>query len=197
MLLLLPILAPALMPQVLTAQIDRFVIGVLPPPPPPPLRRDVVKQPDVNHNATPIEAPATIRQEPDVDPGFESRSPGVDGGFVIGSAHDGIVEPIAPPPAPPLAPIQVGGAIRTPMKIRDAQPAYPPIAHAARVQGIVILEATIGTDGQVLNARILRSIPLLDQSALEAVRQWQFTPTLLNGVPVAVIMTVTVNFTLR
>jgi protein TonB len=65
------------------------------------------------------------------------------------------------------------------------------------VEGIVIIEATIGADGQVINARILRSVPLLDQAAIDAVRQWQFTPTLLNGVPVPVIMTVTVNFTLK
>ena len=75
-------------------------------------------------------------------------------------------------------------------------PVYPPAAEAARVQGVVILEALIGTDGRVTEARILRSIPLLDQAALDAVRQWQYTPTLLNGVAVPVIMTVTVQFTL-
>ena len=65
------------------------------------------------------------------------------------------------------------------------------------MQGIVIIEATIGADGRVTNARILRSVPLLDQAAIDAVRQWEFTPTLLNGVPVPVVMTVTVNFTLK
>ena len=65
------------------------------------------------------------------------------------------------------------------------------------MQGVVIVEATIGPDGKVSDARVLRSIPLLDQAALDAVRQWVFTPTLLNGVPVPVIMTVTVNFTLQ
>ena len=76
-------------------------------------------------------------------------------------------------------------------------PVYPSIAQSARVQGVVIVEATIGPDGRVSDARVLRSIPLLDQAALDAVRQWVFTPTLLNGVPVPVIMTVTVNFTLQ
>jgi periplasmic protein TonB len=76
-------------------------------------------------------------------------------------------------------------------------PVYPSIAQSARVQGVVIVEATIGPDGKVSDARVLRSIPLLDQAALDAVRQWVFTPTLLNGVPVPVIMTVTVNFTLQ
>jgi protein TonB len=61
----------------------------------------------------------------------------------------------------------------------------------------VIIEATIGPTGTVQDARILRSIPLLDAAALEAVRQWEYTPTLLNGVPVPVLMTITVNFTLR
>ena len=76
-------------------------------------------------------------------------------------------------------------------------PQYPPIAQSARVQGIVIIEATIGPNGRVQEAKVLRSIPLLDQAALDAVRQWEFTPTLLNGVPVPVIMTVTVQFTLQ
>ena len=85
----------------------------------------------------------------------------------------------------------------TPTKTKDVKPVYPPIAQSARVQGVVIIEATIGADGRVKDAKVLRSIPLLDQAALDAVKQWQFTPTLLNGVPVPVIMTVTVNFTLQ
>ena len=77
------------------------------------------------------------------------------------------------------------------------RPQYPAIAQSARVQGIVIIEATIGPNGKVHDAKVLRSIPLLDNAALDAVRQWVFTPTLLNGVPVPVIMTVTVQFTLQ
>ena len=76
-------------------------------------------------------------------------------------------------------------------------PLYPAIAQSARVQGIVIIEAIIGADGRVTDVTVLRSIPLLDAAALTAVRQWEFTPTLLNGIPVPVIMTVTVNFTLQ
>ena len=73
---------------------------------------------------------------------------------------------------------------------------YPAEALAARIQGVVILEAVIGVDGRVNDARVLRSIPLLDQAAVDAVRQWEYTPTLLNGVPTPVIMTVTVNFSM-
>jgi len=57
-----------------------------------------------------------------------------------------------------------------------------------------IVEATIGADGKVIDAKVLRSVPLLDQAALDAVRQWEYAPTLLNGVPVPVVMTVTINF---
>ena len=96
-----------------------------------------------------------------------------------------------------MAPVRVGGDIKEPRKIRDARPVYPQEAMDAKVQGIVILETVIGLDGVVERARVLRSVPLLDQAALDAVLQWQFTPTLLNGAPVPVIMTVTVNFTLQ
>ena len=98
--------------------------------------------------------------------------------------------------APPGT-VRVGSGIKTPTKIKDVRPVYPAIAQSARVTGMVIAEVLVGADGTVQDAKILRSIPLLDQAALDAVRQWQFTPTLLNGVAVPVIMTVTVNFTLQ
>ena len=102
----------------------------------------------------------------------------------------------ATPPRPASGPVRIGGNIKEPRKTKDVPPVYPPIAQSARVQGVVIVEVTIGPTGQVQDARVLRSIPLLDQAALDAVRQWEFTQTLLNGVPVSVIMTVTVKFTL-
>jgi TonB family protein len=96
-----------------------------------------------------------------------------------------------------LQPLRVGGNIKAPTKVRDVRPVYPPEALGARVQGVVILEAVIDASGSVRDARVLRSIPLLDQAAVDAVQQWAFTPTLLNGQPVPIIMTVTVNFTLE
>jgi protein TonB len=133
--------------------------------------------------------------------GTEGVPGGVEGGVpggVVGGVVGGLPEaPPPPPPPPPQQPVRVGGNIRTPTKTRDIKPVYPPIAQSARVQGVVIIEATIGADGRVKDAKVLRSIPLLDQAALDAVKQWQFTPTLLNGVPVPVIMTVTVQFTLQ
>jgi TonB family protein len=97
----------------------------------------------------------------------------------------------------PPQPVQVGGAIKPPTQIKRVDPPYPPEAVAAGVQGIVIMEATIGADGKVTDVRVLRSIPLLDQAAMDAVRQWEYTPTLLNNVAIPVRMSVTVNFTLK
>jgi protein TonB len=94
------------------------------------------------------------------------------------------------------APVRVGGALKAPAQTRRVNPPYPPEAQAAGVQGVVIMEATIGVDGKVTDVRVLRSIPLLDQAALDAVRQWEYAPTVVNGVTVPVVMTVTVNFTL-
>jgi TonB family protein len=91
---------------------------------------------------------------------------------------------------------RVGGNLGPPKKLKDAAPVYPPIAQQARVQGVVILEARVDENGNVSDVKPLRSIPLLDQAAMDAVKQWRYTPTLINGVAVPVIMTVTVNFSL-
>jgi protein TonB len=93
--------------------------------------------------------------------------------------------------------LRVGGNVRVPTKVTDARPFYPPDAMAAKVQGIVIMDIRIDEQGRVSDAQILRSIPMLDQAAIDAVKQWEFTPTLLNGVAIPVIATVTINFTLK
>jgi protein TonB len=94
-----------------------------------------------------------------------------------------------------MAAVHVGGKIKAPTKIKDVQPVYPAIAQSAHVAGAVVIEATIGADGRVMDAKVVRSIPLLDQAALDAVEQWVYIPTLLNGVPVPVLITITINFT--
>ncbi len=163
--------------------------------------RPARSRPAASPAAAPTEAPDAITPETGFEqvaeegPGTEGVPDGVPGGPAEALA---IGEPLPPPPPPPPAePVRVGGSIEPPQKTREVAPVYPAIAQAARVQGIVILEAVIGEDGRVRNLRVLRSIPLLDQAALDAVRQWQFTPTLLNGEPVPVVMTVTVAFQLR
>ena len=92
------------------------------------------------------------------------------------------------------AAVRVGGRIMEPKKLKDVAPVYPAIAQSAGVTGVVTIEATIGADGKVVDAVVVRSIPLLDQAALDAVRQWEYIPTLLNGVPVPIVMTVTITF---
>jgi protein TonB len=173
-----------------------------PPPPPPPSAAPPPKTPTpvANPNAAPIEAPKQIIPETPSVGVSEGVPGGVEGGVpggVMGGVVGGLPEAPPPPPPPPQAPVRVGGAIKQPTKLKNVPPVYPPIAQSARVQGVVIIEATIGADGKVKDAKVLRSIPLLDQAALDAVKQWVFTPTLLNNVPVPVIMTVTVNFTLQ
>ena len=69
------------------------------------------------------------------------------------------------------------------------------MARTARVQGVVTIQATVGPTGKVEEARVVKSVPMLDQAALDAVRQWEYQPTLLNGVPVPILMTVNINFT--
>lgn len=118
---------------------------------------------------------------------------GVPGGVAGGIAGGSLA---VPPPPPPAAPARVGGTIQAPTRIKHVAPVYPPIAQAARIQGVVIIEAVIDGTGRVADARVLRSIKLLDQAALDAVRQWEFTPTLLNGRPTNIIMSVSVSFTL-
>ena len=104
--------------------------------------------------------------------------------------------PSPPVVAPPQAPIRLHSGIRAPQRIVNVAPVYPAIARGAHVDGVVIIEATIDEHGNVIHTQLLRSIQLLDDAALTAVRQWKFSPTLLNGVPVPIVMTVTVNFTL-
>ena len=101
-----------------------------------------------------------------------------------------------PNPSNAPAAVRVGGGIKPPERLQFVAARMPPEAVASGVQGVVILEMLINEEGLVSNVKVLRSIPLLDQAAIEAARQWRFVPTLLNGSPVPVMMTATVNFTL-
>jgi len=92
--------------------------------------------------------------------------------------------------------LRAGGAVKPPTKIHDVRPVYPEDAKGASVEGVVILQVVISTDGAVIETSVLRSVPMLDDAAQHAVLQWRFEPTLLNGEPVEIEMVVTVNFTL-
>jgi len=105
--------------------------------------------------------------------------------------------PESAPPQDPDDPIMVGGDVRAPVKVYDPQPEYTEMARKARIQGVVIVQATIDKQGNVTAAKILKGLPMgLDQAALEAVEQWRFEPATLHGEPVAVYYNLTLNFTL-
>ena len=176
--------------------------------PEPPITRPRQNTPAQAVADYPVAAPDTVVAEPveprrpadAIDVGIGGTNDSTGTGFLPGNTS-GTVDGndlIPPIPAPaPVTPIRVGGAIRPPQRIHDVAPRYPTIAQASRVEGVVILEAVIEEDGSVRDVRVLRSKQLLDQAAIEAVRQWRFTPTMLNGQPVPVVMTVTVSFTLN
>jgi periplasmic protein TonB len=113
---------------------------------------------------------------------------------VLGPVGDPV---IAPPPPVRREPIRISNGIQAPTRVVYVQPVYPRLAIEARKDGTVILEAVIDESGNVRGVKVLRSIPLLDDAAVQAVTQWKFTPTLLSGAPVPVVMTVTVGFTLK
>jgi protein TonB len=194
------ILGPVVLPGLASSAVEYYVVTI-PPPPPPPAPRPPNSTPPTapaNPNAAPAEAPEGIAPEPDVP--FDSV-PATDlgSGILPGVADIDTVVGEPPPPARPVVqePVRPGGHVRPPTKVHDVAPLYPSIALAARVQGPVLLEAIIDTEGRVQSVRVLRSPPMLDAAAVDAVRQWRYTPTLLNGTPVPVIMTVTVMFQLR
>lgn len=102
------------------------------------------------------------------------------------------------PPVQDKGPMRVGGEVEAPQKIKDVNPQYPDLARRARLEGVVILEATIDTEGNVVDLSVLRGLGLgLDQAAIDAVSQWKYRPTYYNGRPVPVLMTVTVQFQLQ
>jgi periplasmic protein TonB len=199
--LFLPVMAAGALP-IPAAALTAFVSGdvVIPPEPPPTVQRVVTATrlvSDARPESAPLEAPSAITPERIVEPVAGPIGIVEGAGSIPGVAEDVLLPPAQPPPSKSDVPIPIGGVIRPPTKIKDVRPVYPPIAQAARIEGVVIIETTIGVTGKVLDTKVLRSIPLLDGAALEAVRQWEFTPTLLNGSPVPVVMTVTVNFALK
>ena len=147
-------------------------------------------------SAIPTEAPATVTAELAERPAM-SEVPGVGAPAAVLGAGVAVGEfTVAPPTVMPTEPVRPGGNIRPPERVAYVAPQYPPLALSAHVSGTVIVEAVIGIDGAVRDARILRSIPLLDAAALAAVRLWRYSPTTLNGIAVPVVMTVTVRFDL-
>jgi protein TonB len=199
-------------PDVMAFVVDAPAPPPPPPPPPPPAaqqRRDPVKpkvQPEAVRTPAPpapVEAPKAIAPEPLPAVPVQEFG-GVEGG-VIGGIAGGVVGgvptmPLPPPPPPPppmpAQPIRVGGDIEAPTLVHRVNPEYPSIAVSGKIEGVVILEATVDERGAVEDVRVLRSHPLLDRAAVDAVKQWRYKPLQLNGRATPFILTVTVSFNL-
>ncbi len=175
----------------------------VPPPPPPTAARPAAAprvtpkpQPRPQAFVAPVEVPTQITPEQALDLGDDAGAPGgVDGG-VPGGVVGGIVGGLPEAPPPPVAPVRVGGSVREPRRVSAVPPVYPDIAAKARLTGVVVIEATINERGRVESVNLVQGAPLFSDAALEAVKKWVYTPTLVNGVPTPVIMTVTVHFRL-
>jgi periplasmic protein TonB len=186
-----------------------------PPPPPPSLPATAVARtepvPTTGHLVAPFEAPREVQPEPASarDESTAGVLGGVEGGVpggVVGGIVGGIVSNVTPPPPPPppapaavaRGPVHIGGQITAPALLRRVEPTYPEVAMTAHVTGIVILQATVNTDGCVESAKVLRSRhALLDKAAQEALMQWQYSPLVLNGIPTPFVLTVTFNFSVE
>lgn len=179
-----------------------------PPPPPAPVRPQTAAKavPSASPNAAPVEAPSRIEpevpaaaagdDEEGVEGGVEGGVPGGIAAGIVGGIPDEAPPP-PPPPAPPArGPVRIGGQIQQPALIKRVEAVYPDLAVKASIQGTVILEAIVDENGEVQTVKVLRSIPLLDKAAIEAVRQWRYSPVLLNGTRVPFILTVVMSFSI-
>lgn len=199
-LLIVPITADGVLPPAPT-KVPAYIAAMAIPPPV--LARPVgvrtrAAAPMHPFESAPITAPVGVHPEIPTEMPVVADLPI---GEIVAPAGDlgAILEgpALAPPPPPkPAGPIRVSQLVQPPRKIVDVRPIYPEIARNARIDGTVVLEAIVDPAGRVDHLRVVKSVPLLDAAALDAVRQWRYTPSVLNGQPVAVLMTVTVRFTL-
>jgi len=205
-LILIPLMFTEALPK---GQLMTFLVAPPPPPPPPPppAAVKIVKQVETdivnNQLRTPTKIPKQVKiiQEEEAPPPSAGVVGGVPGG-VPGGAANGVIGGIisSTPVAVPKVAVQrvrVSQGVTQGMKVHDVTPQYPQMAKIARVQGPVVLAAVIGKDGAIQNLRVVSTAsPLLNQAAVEAVKQWRYRPYILNGEPVEVDTTITVNFTL-
>jgi periplasmic protein TonB len=209
--ILVPLIFTEALPR---TQLMTFLVAPPPPPPPPPpaaapvhvvrqVQTDIVngelrtptKIPKIVKMIQEDEAPPPVNTTAGVVGGVPGGVPGGQMGGVIG----GIVNAASNLPVPKIATptrVRVSQGVSQGLIIRRIQPAYPPLARQARIQGTVILHALISKDGSIENLTLVSGHPMLAPAAIEAVKQWKYKPYLLNGEPVEVETEVLVNFTL-
>lgn len=226
LLILVAVIIPLIYTDALPrTQLTSFLVAPPPPPPPPPppavapvkVVKVIPRQFDAGRLMAPKSVPKEIKliKEEELPPpssqiaGVVGGVPGGVAGGQLGGVIGGIVGSVptaAPPPPPPpvkvvekpVTPqrIRVGGNVQAAKLVRQPKPVYPPLAKQARISGVVRLNAVIGKDGTIQNLSLVSGHPLLTPSAMEAVKQWVYQPTLLNGEPVEVVTQIDVNFTL-
>src|SRR5437762_4042914 len=208
-LVLLPLLFTEALPK---TQLMTFLVAPPPPPPPPPPAAAPVKvvkqiQTDIINGQlrTPTKIPEKVQmiKEEEAPPPVTSMAgvvggvPGAAGGQ-MGGVIGGIINstPVAVPKVATPQRVRVSQGVTQGLLLRKIQPAYPPLARQARIQGSVLLQAEISKDGSIQNLRLISGHPMLAPAAIEAVKQWKYKPYILNGEPVEVETQITVNFTL-
>jgi periplasmic protein TonB len=202
---LIPLLFTEALPK---ATLLTGLVAPPPPPPPPPPPAAVVKVVKIQTNMindqlrTPTKIPKKIEiiKEEEAPPQMAGVVGGVPGGVPGGTMNGvlgGIVNSTAPVPrvATPTR-VRVSQGVTQGLLLRKINPAYPPLAKQARIAGAVVLQAEISKDGSIQNLHVISGHPMLVPSAIEAVKQWKYKPYILNGEPVEVETTITVNFTL-
>ena len=204
-----------LIPLIYTEALPKGTFATLliaPPPPPPPAAAPVVHVKPQAHlmDAGKLVAPKAIpkevkiiKEDAEPDPGMMGAVGGVPGG-VPGGQMGGVIGGVIggsgsapPPPKPTQSRIKQGGAVTAASLLNKVQPVYPPLARQTRISGTVRLHAIISKDGSVQQLEVMSGHPLLVQAALDAVRQWKYRPTTLNGEPVEVDTTIDVIFSLN
>ena len=209
-LVLIPLLFTEALPK---TQLMTFLVAPPPPPPPPPPPAaapiKVVKQVQTDIINGELRTPTKIPQKvemikeeeappPTMSAGVVGGVPGGVPGGQMGGVIGGIISstPVAVPKVATPQRVRVSQGVTQGLLIHKVQPAYPPLARQARIQGTVLLQAEISKDGTIENLRLISGHPMLAPAAIEAVKQWRYKPYILNGEPVEVDTQITVNFTL-
>jgi protein TonB len=208
--ILIPLIYTEALPK---QQLMTFLVAPPPPPPPPPPAAAAIKvvkqiqtELDNGQLRTPTKIPEKVKMITEDEPpppasgiaGVVGGVPGGTPGGQMGGVIGGIISstPVSVPKVATPQRVRVSGGVTAGNLIYGPKPPYPQIARTARIQGAVVLHALISKQGTIENLQVVSGHPMLTQSAMEAVRQWKYKPYFLNGEPVEVDTTITVNFTL-
>lgn len=219
-LLLIPLLFTEVLPR---QQLMTFLAAPTPPPPPPPpaapdsASRKVAKVASDISNGQ-LRTPTRIPKKVQIIKEDEAPPPVISSGGVVGGVPGGIpggqlggviggiisstsslaaVPKMAPKGVIPVQRVRISQGVVKGLLMNRVEPTYPPVAREARIHGEVVLAAIIDKDGNIENLQLVSGHPMLAPAAINAVKQWRYKPYLLNGQPVEVETTITVNFELR